>query len=561
MHVHKSHWRSGICSLTACLYLRMRKMNSKVFLLLIAASALIWTAAIKKSPPESDKYAASITAADLRKHLSILASDEYEGRETGERGQKMAAEYIAAFYKALGITPQADGSWYQIVKLVKISGGEGTFSAKNKAGEEKTYEKMKDFFYTSYAQPIKTNVTEFVFAGYGIDDKNYSDYAAGTAQNKDFYRNKTIMILDGEPVNGGVYKLTGTDKAGMWTTQRRAKLNAAKAVGANVVLVVTEDFEKSKAQAQHSIEGYSLNLDEPADPNAEPQVTMIYISAAMANSLLAQSGSTETVENFRSTINTGGKTISAVYFSNLSINISRKEEKLTTENVLGFVEGTDLKNEIIVVTAHYDHLGIHDGKVFNGADDDGTGTVAVMEMAEAFMQAKKDGKGPRRSMLFMNVSGEEKGLLGSSWYTTHPVYPLENTMCNLNIDMIGRVDDIHSKDSNFVYVIGSAMISSDLKKTLEAANKKHTKLKLDYRFDAPDDPNMFYYRSDHYNFAKRGIPVAFFFNGVHADYHKETDEVSKINFRLMEVRTRLVFYTAWDLANRTPALRRDKLKK
>ncbi len=539
----------------------MLKLNSKVFLLSISIAAIAWTAAIKKAPSDSDKYATSITSADLRKHLSILASDEYEGRETGERGQKMAAEYIAAFYKALGIPPQADGSWYQIVKLVKISGGDGTFSSKNKSGEEKTYEKMKDFFYTSYAQPIKTNVSEFVFAGYGIDDKNYSDYAAGTSQNKDFYRNKTIMILDGEPVNGGVYKLTGTEKAGMWTTQRRAKLNAAKAVGANVVLVVTEDFEKSKAQAQHSIEGYSLNLDEPVAPNTEPQVTMIYISATMANSLLAQSGSSETVENFRSTINTGGKTISAVYSSNLSINISRKEEKLTTENVLGFVEGTDLKNEIIIVTAHYDHLGIHDGKVFNGADDDGTGTVAVMEMAEAFMQAKKDGKGPRRSMLFMNVSGEEKGLLGSSWYTNHPVYPLENTMCNLNIDMIGRVDDIHSKDSNFVYVIGSAMISSDLKKTLEAANKKHTKLKLDYRFDAPDDPNMFYYRSDHYNFAKRGIPVAFFFNGVHADYHKETDEVSKINFRLMEVRTRLVFYTAWDLANRTPALRRDKLKK
>jgi len=539
----------------------MRKMNFNVFFLFVAASALVWTAAAKKAPDDSVKYSNSITAADLRKHLTILASDEYEGRETGERGQKKAAEYIAAFYKALGIPPQADGSWYQIVKLVKISGGDGTFSSKNKAGEEKTYEKMKDFFYTSYAQPIKTNVSEFVFAGYGIDDKNYSDYAAGTVQNKDFYRNKTIIILDGEPVNGGVYKLTGTDKAGMWTTQRRAKLNAAKAVGVNVVLVVTEDFEKSKDQAQHSIEGYSLNLDEPAEPNAEPQVTMIYISSAMANSLLAQSGSAETVENFRSTINTGGKTISAVYSSNLNINISRKEEKLTTENVLGFVEGTDLKNEIIVVTAHYDHLGIHDGKVFNGADDDGTGTVAVMEMAEAFMQAKKDGKGPRRSMLFMNVSGEEKGLLGSAWYTSHPVYPLVNTMCNLNIDMIGRVDDIHSKDSNFVYVIGSAMISSDLKKTLEAANRKHTKLKLDYRFDAPDDPNMFYYRSDHYNFAKRGVPVAFFFNGVHADYHKETDEVSKINFRLMEVRTRLVFYTAWDLANRTPALRRDKLKK
>lgn len=543
------------------LYLPMRKFKSGYFLVTISIAALIWTAAIKKTPSESIAYAATITADDLRTHLTILASDEYEGRETGERGQKMAAEYIAAFYKTLGIPPQADGSWYQNVKLVKISGGEGSVSAKGKSGEEKAFEKMKDFYYTSYAQPIKMNSSEFIFAGYGIDDKSYSDYSTGTSQNKDFYRNKVVMILDGEPVSNGTYKLTGTDKAGMWTNQRRAKLNAAKAVGASVVFVVTEDFEKSKAQAQHSIEGYSLNLDEPTMKNEEPQVTMIHISSAMANSLLTMSGSSETAEKFRSTINSTGKTISATFNASLNISISRNEERLTTENVLGFVEGTDLKNEIIVVTAHYDHLGIHDGKVFNGADDDGTGTVAVMEIAEAFMTAKKDGKGPRRSLLFMNVSGEEKGLLGSSWYTNHPVYPLENTMCDLNIDMIGRVDEAHSKDSNFVYVIGSAMISTDLKKITEAANKKHTKLKLDYRFDKPDDPNMFYYRSDHYNFAKKGIPVAFFFNGVHADYHKETDEVSKINFRLMEVRTRLIFHTAWELANRTPALRRDKLKK
>ena len=160
----------------------------------------------------------------------------------------------------------------------------------------------------------------------------------------------------------------------------------------------------------------------------------------------------------------------------------------------------------------------------------------------------------------MNVTGEEKGLLGSSWYTKHPVYPLKNTMCDLNIDMIGRADEEHAKDSNFVYVIGSDKISSDLKKVIEASNKRHTKLKLDYRFDDDKDPNMFYYRSDHYNFAKNGIPVAFFFNGVHADYHKETDEVSRINFNLMERRTRLVFYAAWDLANKTKELKPNKKK-
>jgi Zn-dependent M28 family amino/carboxypeptidase len=225
------------------------------------------------------------------------------------------------------------------------------------------------------------------------------------------------------------------------------------------------------------------------------------------------------------------------------------------------VEGSDLKDEVVVITAHYDHLGKHDGKVFNGADDDGTGTVAVMELAEAFMKAKLEGNGPRRSMLFMAVTGEEKGLLGSAWYTRHPVYPIGKTMCNLNIDMIGRVDEEHSADSNYVYVIGSDKISPDLKKSIEANNKKYIRTRLDYRFDDPNDPNMFYQRSDHYNFAKLGIPVAFFFSGVHADYHKETDEVSKINFRLVEQRTQLVFYTAWDMANRNKPLARKAVKK
>jgi hypothetical protein len=230
------------------------------------------------------------------------------------------------------------------------------------------------------------------------------------------------------------------------------------------------------------------------------------------------------------------------------------------ENVLGYIEGGDLKEELIIITAHYDHLGKHDSLLFNGADDDGSGTVAVMEIAEAFMLAKKEGKGPRRSVLIMPVSGEEKGLLGSKYYTENPVYPLKNTVANLNIDMIGRLDNFHDT-ADYVYLIGADMLSQELHNISEQVNKKYIGLNLDYTFNAEDDPNRYYYRSDHYNFAKNNIPVIFYFNGIHEDYHKETDTVEKIDFKKIETITRLVFLTAWELANRDERIVVDIIEK
>ena len=234
-----------------------------------------------------------------------------------------------------------------------------------------------------------------------------------------------------------------------------------------------------------------------------------------------------------------------------------QKKKIKGENVLGFIEGSDLKDELIIVTAHYDHLGKHDSLIFNGADDDGSGTVAAMEIAEAFMLAKNAGHGPRRSVLVMAVSGEEKGLLGSKYYTDHPIYPLENTVANLNIDMIGRIGDFHT-DPNYVYLIGSDMLSTELHNISEAVNEEYVGLDLDYTFNKEDDPNRYYYRSDHYNFAKNNIPVIFYFNGIHEDYHKVTDTVEKIDFKKIETITRLVFLTAWQLANRDERIVVDK---
>jgi len=233
------------------------------------------------------------------------------------------------------------------------------------------------------------------------------------------------------------------------------------------------------------------------------------------------------------------------------------EELLQGENVLGYLEGSDLKDELLVITAHYDHIGIHDGVVHNGADDDGSGTVAILELAEAFALAKAQGNGPRRSVLFMPVAGEEMGLLGSSYYTENPVFPLKNTIADLNIDMIGRMDENHQGNPDYVYLIGADKLSTELHQLSEKANTNYTQLELDYTFNDPNDPNRFYYRSDHYNFAKNNIPVIFYFNGVHADYHKPSDTVEKIHFGKIASISKLIFHTAWQLVNQDKRIEVD----
>ncbi|MFN4762717.1 M28 family metallopeptidase [Gillisia sp. Q332] len=230
-----------------------------------------------------------------------------------------------------------------------------------------------------------------------------------------------------------------------------------------------------------------------------------------------------------------------------------------SENVLAFLEGSEKPEEILVISSHYDHVGIDDeGNIYNGADDDGSGTVAILEIAEAFMKAKTAGFGPKRSILFLNVTGEEKGLVGSKWYTDNPTFPLAQTVANLNIDMIGRIGEGMESSGDYVYLIGSDKLSTELHDLSEEVNSKYLNLKLDYTFNDENDPNRFYYRSDHYNFAKNNIPVIFYFNGVHADYHKMTDTPDKIEYEMLEKRAKLVFLTAWEIANRDERLFVDK---
>jgi len=245
--------------------------------------------------------------------------------------------------------------------------------------------------------------------------------------------------------------------------------------------------------------------------------------------------------------------IPAVY-----LNAKYNENLKDSENIWAFIEGSEKPEEIVVISAHYDHVGVKNGQVYNGADDDGSGTVAIMEIAAAFQKAKNEGHGPKRSILILHVTGEEHGLHGSRYYSENPLFPLANTVADVNIDMIGRRDEFHKDSNNYVYLIGSDYLSTDLYKVCEEVNKKNNLLTIDYKYNDKKDPNRFYYRSDHYNFAKNGIPSVFLFNGVHADYHKATDEVSKIEFDALTKRTQFAFAIAWEIANRKDRLTVDK---
>jgi hypothetical protein len=481
-------------------------------------------------------YGNTILASDLKKHLEIIASDEYEGRETGRKGQKMAAEYIANHFKSIGVPGGNNGEYYQEFPLIIQHSG-GTDITIN----DKQYGFLDDFYFYKGFHDTSFTADEVVFVGYGIDDKRHDSYGHIDVKGK------VVMVLAGEPFKKGKSIITKSKESSPWSMNWRMKMQVAKDKGAKAILIVPENIQQNVLTMIHYIESPSMMLDIGKEAPSK-RLKNFYISPKMANEILKESG--ETIESLRKKITK--KTIILNCKTSLSVEMHRETEYLSSENVLGFIEGTDKKEEIVILTAHYDHIGvdIKNNEVYNGADDDGSGTVAIMEIAEAFAKAKADGNGPRRSILIMPVAGEEKGLLGSEYYSENPVYPLANTVVDLNIDMIGRLDVKHADDPNYVYIIGSTMLSTELHEINETANRTYTKLDLDYEFNTIDDPNRYYYRSDHYNFAKNNVPVIFYFNGVHADYHKPTDTVDKINFDKIETITRLVFYTSWQLANK-----------
>ena len=246
------------------------------------------------------------------------------------------------------------------------------------------------------------------------------------------------------------------------------------------------------------------------------------------------------------------------YFQHISKEFFEGIIKKDSENVLAFIEGKEKPEEVIVISAHLDHLGVEDEEIYYGADDNGSGTSALMEIAQAFKAAESDGFKPKRSILFLHVTAEENGLYGSRYYIKNPVFPLENTVCDLNIDMIGRVDAMHKDNKNYIYLIGADKLSTELHYISESVNKKYYNINLDYTYNDENDRSRFYYRSDHYNFAKNNIPVIFYFNGTHEDYHLPTDTADKIDYDLLALRSKLIFATAWQLANQEQRIVADK---
>ncbi len=486
--------------------------------------------------------AATITADGLREILTVLASDEYEGRETGTAGQRKAADYIASKFKALGLpTIGEDNTYFQQIIFTSESWEKIEMEVNGTA-----YRHLWDF----YAYPTRNgnlpeaSFKEVTFLGYGIDDPKYSDYANNNIKDK------AIIIYDGEPTDEkGNSLLTGASSLSDWSTDWQKKLKTAKEKGVAMVFIIDPKLKENIQENRRFLLGSRMALGAGENPE-ENFANHLSISSTVAKDMVGKGF--KKVVKARGDIIKKGK-LKAVNIP-VAVNVVQRKLKnqLIGSNVLGFIEGTDpkLKEEVVVITAHYDHLGTKGESVFNGADDNGSGSSSVIKVAEAFVKAKAQGAGPRRSVLVMLVSGEEKGLLGSQYYAENPIFPLENTVVNVNVDMVGRVDDKYKDNPNYIYVIGSDRLSTELHEINEVANATYTNLVLDYTYNDDNDPNRFYYRSDHYNFAKKGIPAIFYFNGVHADYHRPSDTVEKINFEKMEKVARLVFHTAWELANR-----------
>jgi Zn-dependent M28 family amino/carboxypeptidase len=493
--------------------------------------------AVNKVPVDPTIYGNTITSDELKDMLYTYASDDFEGRETGEPGQKKAVNYLKEQYVSMGIpSPLSGDDYFQEVPLEKQKAPEVTMSINGQAMENYT-----DFLIFGSVETQQLDIKTVVYAGYGIDTENYSDY-------KDIdVKGKTVIIKAGEPKDAnGNFITSGTAEATKWSSGRASissKRDAAKDNGAIATIFVNQDMIAQygpyyqRVAASGSAGRISLKSNEPA---------MIFM---MANEKMAKAIYPEIMT----------ADASKAITTQITGSIKSQSEVVDSENVVAFLKGTEKPDEILVISAHLDHEGIKDGEVYNGADDDGSGTVAILEIAEAFKAAADNGHGPKRSILFLHVTGEEKGLLGSRHYTDNdPIFPLKNTVADLNIDMIGRTDPKREGDRNYVYLIGSDKLSSELHNISEEANNKYVNVILDYTYNDENDPNRFYYRSDHYNFAKNNIPVIFYFNGTHADYHKPGDTPDKIQYDLLENRTRLVFYTAWEVANRDTRIIADK---
>lgn len=471
----------------------------------------------KAAKPET--YAKTITAADLKKRLYIVASAEMQGRETATEGQRKAAAYIESEFKSLGLLPGNKDSYQMFYNVYQDSLADAKLEINGQP-----YQVDKDFNATINNTSSTLRFSEIVFIGASATDSLKNANLAG----------KAVMIIGGTAQ--GLGRGGGLQGVGSIYSTLVNK-------GVAAIISVANNYPRTTTPGRKGPQTISI-----FKRNVTPQ--LFTVSENVAKAIVGND-----YDNAKS-----NTSLIKIYPSEILLDVKKIELAAPTSNVIGILPGTDLKDEFLVISAHYDHLGMRDGTIYYGADDDGSGTVGVMQIAQAFAKAKLEGKGPRRTIVFMTVSGEEKGLWGSEYYAGHPLFPFDKTTADLNIDMIGRTDSSRKVgDSlNYVYVVGDDKLSSDLRTISESVNKKYLKLELDYKFNDPTDRQRIYYRSDHYNFAKNGVPIIFYYDGMlGADYHRPTDTPDKINYNLLAKRAQLVFYTAWEMANRNEMLKRD----
>ncbi|MFM7216893.1 MAG: M28 family peptidase [Bacteroidota bacterium] len=459
-------------------------------------------------------YAKRIDTLQLKSFLDVLTSDSLEGRETGKRGQRRAADYISSSFFSFGLKPLDPDTLNAHPLSPRANKGV------NLKVNDQLFAYFADYFVLSSEKDTSLHADTVYFIGYGTNLSNKHQRAPESVPVMYFQSEQHVGITEShDPFQ---------------------QIEALAAYHPSLLIIVSEDF-RTTADSLLAAERKGASVLQRIRSYPFP---IVWISTKTASAFH---------EKARQHLRKHKKRFRPYWFwSPMTVPVLKDHRSLLGHNVPFLLTGTEKPEEVVLVTAHYDHLGMRGDTIWRGADDDASGTSAVLEMAHIFSMAAAEGHAPRRSVLFMPVSGEEKGLLGSAHYASNPLFPLSNLVADVNIDMIGRIDPEHDSTGihNYIYVIGSDKLSTELHTINEEANNALPHLELDYRYNVPGEPNRFYYRSDHYNFARHGVPSIFYFNGKHDDYHKHTDTPEKIDYAALSLRTKLAFLTVWELANR-----------
>lgn len=536
----------------------MRKLlTSSLLTLLLLPSLTFGQAAAAKPSSPARKAAEEITQAQLKDYLYYVASDEMEGRDTPSRGLDLTAKFLALNLSRWGFKPAGDnGTFFQKIELTRyITDGAGTSLQID--GKNLTY----GTDYVALSHPSSVSNTSLVFGGNGwyVKSKNIDPY-------KDVDVTGKIVVVYSDSLPRGFSRFQDVAALGRQGEDWINPANYAIKKGAvGIIYVNTPDQQKNFAQLRTNRERGSLEPEKLREPSN--RFPVMYMAQQAAETLLA--GQTADLASIADTYKKSDAQMPSFAFSgkSASMAIAASKESIPTQNVVAIFEGGDpaLKNEMVAIGAHYDHVGVSQNatgpdKIRNGADDDGSGTVAVLAMAEALARSAKK---PKRSILLVWHCGEEKGLWGSEYFNKFPTVDIKSVIAQLNIDMIGRSLDPKNvikceprkpcnenlSGPNGVYVIGSEMMSSSLGAVVKGVNSAYLNLGYDYKYDDPKDPNRFFFRSDHFNYAVNGIPIAFWFDGVHEDYHGVGDHPDKIDYAKLEKITRTIFLTMWEVAD------------